>query len=364
MVKRIFYTRLLPVFFFYSLHLTNNKIIYCYYVILEVFAVQKDDFLPVIQELMNVKNNAIISGNLNQLEKLYVRDDISEKCLEKGKRILLAKQKAAVQRKTKLYSQSTQVFPERVIRAGNIVKMNINELITWWLIEQGRLRFERQQHYHEIILEYKGKWLIKDDTYRLEPKIATIPRPIEKSNRHLTGQMGTVRRNVDGAAKYDREAAVQYAHKWWNGNNPNFVSFSVDCTNYVSQVLYAGGIPMNNTGKINSGWWYAGNGDPKDKWSYSWAVAHSLRWYLATGSGTLRAEAEASADKLMPGDVICYDWDGDGVWQHNTIVVGFTSVGQPLVNAHTNNSQNRFWDYQDSVAWTEKTKYLFWKIRY
>ncbi|MEN3004248.1 amidase domain-containing protein [Dehalobacterium formicoaceticum] len=162
---------------------------------------------------------------------------------------------------------------------------------------------------------------------------------------------------------YNRQAAVAYAHRWWNSYNPDFRYFPVDCTNYVSQVLYAGGLPMQYTGKQDAGWWYAANGAREDQWSFSWAVAHSLRWYLASQQGVLTAKV-AAANELRPGDIICYDWDGDGVWQHNTVVVGFNGDGRPLVNAHTNNSQNRLWDYRNSVAWTEKTSYLFWNIIY
>ncbi|ATW24090.1 amidase domain-containing protein [Candidatus Formimonas warabiya] len=322
---------------------------------------QRENMLPVVQELFNWKNSVLLTGNLVHLERLYSGDSAAQKSLEKEKKVLSAKQRSASARNAKYIGHVTQVYPGRVIRSGNVIKMNVNEIITWGLIEFGRLRYERQQNFHELTLEYQGQWLIKTDFYRLEAGVATIPRPVDKNLRY-PGQPRNTGTNVFRGQKYDRAAAVRYAQKWWNNYNPSFHSFSVDCTNYVSQVLYAGGIPMTYTGKANTGWWYSGSGTPEDKWSYSWTVAHSLRWYLASGKGTLRAEPADSAQLLLPGDVICYDWDGDGVWQHNTVVVGLNGDGQPLVNAHTNNSQNRYWDYQDSLAWTEKTKYLFWRI--
>lgn len=321
---------------------------------------QKAKVFPIIQDLMDKKNNAFLLGNISQLDTLFTENIASQKCLEKEKKIFLARKRALDQRNSKLYDQATQIFLGPDIRSGNIIKFNFSELVTWRILESGRLRHERQQINHETVLEYQDKWLIKEDNYRLEPEVATIPRPLANRGQyrrtaHYSG--ASIYRN----GKYDREAAVRYAHKYWNSYNPNFRGFSVDCTNYVSQVLYAGGIPMNYTGKTNTGWWYSGNGGKEDKWSYSWAVAHSLRWYLAAGKG-IRVENVKSAGELSPGDVICYDWDGDGVWQHNTVVVGTNASGEPLVNAHTSNSQNRLWDYKDSVAWTEKTQYLFWKI--
>ena len=62
-------------------------------------------------------------------------------------------------------------------------------------------------------------------------------------------------------------------------------------------------------------------------------------------------------EQLMLGDVILYDWDGDGRFQHSTVVTAFDAGGMPLVNAHTVSSRHRYWDYRDSYAWTERTVY-------
>jgi hypothetical protein len=155
---------------------------------------------------------------------------------------------------------------------------------------------------------------------------------------------------------YDRLLAVQYAAFWWNGFNPAFRRFFDDCTNFISQSLYAGGMPMEAAGRRDAGWWYL---HADEGWSFSWTVAHSLRWYLET-SGRGRRVEQASA--LQLGDVITYDWNGDGVWQHNTIVVGYDPAGEPLVAAHTVPSWGRPWRYTDSPAFTERTRYLFFQI--
>lgn len=160
---------------------------------------------------------------------------------------------------------------------------------------------------------------------------------------------------------YNRSMAQRYADLWWNSYNPDYRHFSVDCTNYVSQCLHAGGAPMNHTGRRDRGWWYKG-GSNQENWSYSWAVAHSLRFYLSGSRTGLRAAEMESVQDLTIGDVICYDFDNDGRWQHNTIVTAFDAMGVPLVNAHTDNSRHRYWDYRDSYAHTESTKYTFLKI--
>ena len=164
---------------------------------------------------------------------------------------------------------------------------------------------------------------------------------------------------------YRRELAKDYADRWWNGRNSAYPDFPVDCTNYISQCLFAGGAPMNYTNNRARGWWYSGRGNAafgREPWSYSWSVAHSLHWYLRTAAQGLRGLIRQSANDLMIGDVISYDWNGDGVFTHSTIVTGFLPDGQPLVNAHTNNSYRRPWHYRDSPAWSPATRYVFFEI--
>lgn len=155
---------------------------------------------------------------------------------------------------------------------------------------------------------------------------------------------------------YNRLEAVQYAALWWAGFNPQFRAFRDDCTNFISQCLLAGGMPMEVTGRRDKGWWYLG---PNEQWSFSWAVAHSLCLYLQDSG---RAERRSAARELELGDVIGYDWDGDGAWQHTTIVVGFDGEGEPLVAAHTAPAWGRPWRYTDSPAYTPRTKYIFLHI--
>ena len=161
---------------------------------------------------------------------------------------------------------------------------------------------------------------------------------------------------------YDRERVRQYAERWWNDYHPKFKKFEVDCTNFVSQCLLAGGFPMQGGERRDEGWWYRGNGGEDDNWSYSWAVAHSLQWYLSKGGGPMRAVRVDRPEELGLGDIICYDWEGDGRWDHNTIVTAKDPAGMPLVNAHTVNSRHRYWDYRDSHAWTPNIRYRFYRI--
>ncbi|MCY7962238.1 amidase domain-containing protein [Bacillus inaquosorum] len=159
------------------------------------------------------------------------------------------------------------------------------------------------------------------------------------------------------AFQYDRLGAVQYAEKFWNKRNPAYKNFSDNCTNFISQCLHAGGAPMRGHPNRGSGWWMK-----QSSWSYSWTVAHSMKMYLANSKAGLRAVRVKSSEELMPGDVICYDFEGDGRFNHTTIVVAKDKGNMPLVNAQSYDSRMRYWSYEDSTAYTPSIRYAFFHI--
>lgn len=184
---------------------------------------------------------------------------------------------------------------------------------------------------------------IKYKDYQEPQKVQSIPL-FEENEERLSYQ-------------YNRLKAVQYAERWWNSYNSAYKKFEVDCTNFISQCLHVGGAPMRGHPNRGTGWWHQNN-----NWSYSWAVANSLRSYLSNSKSGLRAREVSSPDQLLLGDVICYDFEGDGRFNHNTIVTGKDANGMPLVNAHTYNSRMRYWAYEDSSAYTPNIKYKFYTI--
>lgn len=145
---------------------------------------------------------------------------------------------------------------------------------------------------------------------------------------------------------------------WWNSYNPRFPVFHDDCTNFVSQCLFAGGAPMRGQMDRAAGWWMVGEGE---RWSYSWAVAHSLRWYLETSTHGLTAVRVYSPSELQIGDIIFYDFAGDGRIDHSTIVTSIQN-GVPHIHAHTANSADRPYSYEDSSAYTPAIRYFFFHI--
>ncbi|MBT2604032.1 amidase domain-containing protein [Bacillus sp. ISL-53] len=158
------------------------------------------------------------------------------------------------------------------------------------------------------------------------------------------------------AYKYDRMKAVKYAERWWNEFNPAYHKFTDDCTNYISQCLHAGGIPMWGAPNKNKGWWIRGK-----SWSYTWTTAHSL-YHLLKAGNAIRTKQVESAKELNLGDILCIDFEGDGRFDHNLIVTAKDQDGMPLVNAHTMNSRHRYWTYEDSTRYTPNIVYKFFMI--
>lgn len=218
-----------------------------------------------------------------------------------------------------------------------------------YLIRQNGILY-MEEELEERLAKFYKEALVMDEEIRpnLEPdsypEIETQTLAIEDQPERLSYQ-------------YNRLKAVQYAESWWNSYNPAYKKFENDCTNFISQCLRAGGAPMRGYPNRQTGWWLQ-----RQNWSYSWVVANSLRLYLGNSKTGLRAREVSSPDQLILGDVICYDFEGDGRFNHNTIVTGKDANGMPLVNAHTYNSRKRYWAYEDSSAYTPNIKYKFFSI--
>jgi hypothetical protein len=216
-----------------------------------------------------------------------------------------------------------------------------------YLIKQKGILY-MEEEVEERLAKFYKKALVMD-----VQKYPTEDQELDGGNIFLTFEGNEERSNI----QYNRLKAVQYAERWWNSYNPAYKKFENDCTNFISQCLHVGGAPMRGYPNRGSGWWMQ-----KNNWSYSWVIANSLRLYLANSKSGLRAREVTSPDQLILGDVICYDFEGDGRYNHNTIVTGKDAFGMPLVNAHTYNSRMRYWAYEDSSAYTPKIKYKFYAI--
>ncbi len=140
--------------------------------------------------------------------------------------------------------------------------------------------------------------------------------------------------------KYDRKSALNYANKYALTYNPlyyDFTNLGGDCTNFVSQCIYAGCNIMNYT--QNTGWYYNSLNNRSPAWTgveylYNFLINNAKN---NTSSGFGPFAKTVSLNEIMPGDVIQLAKNND--YFHAVIVVGFMG-GIPLVASHTRNVNN------------------------
>ena len=129
--------------------------------------------------------------------------------------------------------------------------------------------------------------------------------------------------------KLNTSAETAYARRWAFSFNPRYYSFEHlggDCTNFVSQCIFAGGAVMNYT--RDTGWYYRSLRDRAAAWT---GVEFFCRFIINNKSvgpfGHLVPLEDASA-----GDVIQL---GDSIGYYHSLLVIDLREGVPYVAAHT-----------------------------
>ena len=143
---------------------------------------------------------------------------------------------------------------------------------------------------------------------------------------------------VSGLNKSD---ATAYAKKWARSyNTSKYKKYEgKDCTNFVSQILEAGGISQNNTGDPSTGWWHEKNGI-FHKNSVSWTSASTFATYWGVTYSSF--DIKGWADSLYEGDIVAFDKNKDGLWDHLGYV---TERGTPMTaSAQTDTMSVKFRD--------------------
>lgn len=140
---------------------------------------------------------------------------------------------------------------------------------------------------------------------------------------------------------YDREKAVRYAHRWAFSRNPDYFDFEDlggDCTNFASQVIYAGCGVMNYTPVF--GWFYIS----LDNRAPAWTGVNQLYNFLLNNNGPGPKGQPIPLRDVLPGDIVQIDFDrGGDDFDHCPVVVS-SGNGTPdtvLVAAHSYDSDYR-----------------------
>ena len=135
---------------------------------------------------------------------------------------------------------------------------------------------------------------------------------------------------------YVRENALLYANRFALSQNPifgNFKGIGGNCTNFVSQCIYAGSCRMNYTKTF--GWYYIS----MDERAPAWTGVEYFYNFITKNEGVGPFGRDASADEVEVGDVIQLA-KNEGGYYHTLIIIGFDG-DDPLIAAQTDDALGR-----------------------
>ena len=154
--------------------------------------------------------------------------------------------------------------------------------------------------------------------------------------------------------RYDRQAALKYAHRWAYDRNPAYYDFSQlggDCTNFASQCLYAGIGVMNFTPTF--GWYYIDANRKAPAWT---GVPYFFRFMTRKGINPGPFGRLADITQVEAGDFVQLLFADSNEFGHTPIIV---EAGQPasldniLVAAHSQDAD-----------WRPLSTYQFQELRF
>jgi hypothetical protein len=165
---------------------------------------------------------------------------------------------------------------------------------------------------------------------------------------------------------YDRASAVSYADAYAHSRHPCFPSYGTgsdctDCTNYLSQVLYYGKLPIiGGLPDDTRSWWVWCNDWCSCDTSESWRLTKQMSEHALQLSG-VRYSQQWTVDYLEAGDFMLMDLYTSpyhGEPNHARVIVGY---GYPqegdmlttealLANQHCTDRYRVRWDYHITGA--------------
>ncbi len=142
---------------------------------------------------------------------------------------------------------------------------------------------------------------------------------------------------------YNRDLAIEYAYHWWNSYNPKFYNFENlggDCTNFVSQCLWYGGIDMLYT---PLGWYYSNLNNR----SPSWTGVDEFFNFATNNNDLYGVKAKVCyIDDLQIGDIVQMMQNNENDYHHTMLVTKliqnkYRTLDDILITAHTYNVKDK-----------------------
>ncbi|NCA66822.1 MAG: amidase [Clostridia bacterium] len=129
---------------------------------------------------------------------------------------------------------------------------------------------------------------------------------------------------------YDRSKALEYAERWAFFRNPKYYNFDPlggDCTNFISQCVFAGSGVMNYTRIF--GWYFI----KLTHRAPAWSGVEFLYKFLVNNTGEGPYAKESGLEDMRIGDIIQLG-NAKSHYYHSLFVCGFDN-GEILISTHT-----------------------------
>ena len=161
--------------------------------------------------------------------------------------------------------------------------------------------------------------------------------------------------NLLGGYTYNVAAAVAYADKYAKSYNPSYVKHTNnDCANFVSQCIYAGGIPKDTVWKPESMAWINTHRlldyTVKTLGGIFYATSSHKNDVLADADTGIKLEIskmnpQTLTNSVMEAGMLAWMNNGKGATgRHAVFCVGKNNAGTPIFDAHTNDRYHEPWN--------------------
>ena len=124
---------------------------------------------------------------------------------------------------------------------------------------------------------------------------------------------------------YNRDNAVNYADKYslkYNDNYKNFNNNGGDCTNFVSQCIHEGNIPLSSTWR---------------PYTSPWIRVNELYYFLTRNKYAIEVP---NFSLLAKGDIIQFFSNSKGFFAHSGIITNILDNGEILYSCHSYDKHN------------------------
>lgn len=250
--------------------------------------------------------------------------------------------------------QTEEFIIEYLENKGTLLEPNSEEyfhFISGLLNNNSESYFKELDNYVEII-DYAITYLQIQTLDEYEQK-KVLEEPVEQAaneDRALEKIFSNIdfsHQKMNVSSSFDVSKAVEYARKYGSLTNPLYPYYlQGDCTNFVSQIVHAGGIPKIDGPEATS-WYMYRTGGGIAVASVPWINANAFMdyWTHVGNKYTLYTPtATALKTNAQVGDIIAYK---QNYRFYHLAFVTEKKNGKIYITQHTTNLNNVDWDSRD-----------------